>query len=359
MDRFDAMRVFTRIVERRSFSKAAEDLGLPRSSVTDAVRGLEMRLGVRLLLRTTRQVSPTLDGEAYYQRCVSLIADMEEAEGAFVGAKPSGLIRVDVHGTQARYFLLPGLPRFRQQYPDIRLHLSEAHQPLDMIREGFDCVLRAGDLSDSPLIKRRLATLDRGTFASLDYLRRFGTPRTPDDLEGHERVGLLSPDTTELTPLVFCAAGKVRQVALPSTVTMTGPETNVASACLGLGLIQAPRYRVASELVGVRWSRYSRTFHLRRCPSMSSIPTPATYRRVCGCSSTGWLSNSANGSHRRGNECVIEQGRYRNGSIGLSKRLERILMPGLPNDRNRALWYAVERRVLASSRIWRAECPAT
>jgi DNA-binding transcriptional LysR family regulator len=250
MDRFDAMRVFTRIVERRSFSKAAEDLGLPRSSVTDAVRGLEMRLGVRLLLRTTRQVSPTLDGEAYYQRCVSLIADMEEAEGAFVGAKPSGLIRVDVHGTQARYFLLPGLPRFRQQYPDIRLHLSEAHQPLDMIREGFDCILRAGDLSDSPLIKRRLATLDRGTFASPDYLSRFGTPRTPDDLEGHERVGLVSPDTSEITPLVFCAAGKVRQVTLPSTVTVTGPETNVASAYLGLGLIQAPRYRVASELAG-------------------------------------------------------------------------------------------------------------
>ena len=125
MDRFDAMRVFTRIVERRSFTRAAEDLGLPRSSVTDAVKGLEARLGVRLLQRTTRQVSPTLDGEAYYQRCVSLIADMEDAEGAFVGAKPSGLIRVDVHGTQARYFLLPGLPRFRQQYPDIRLHFSE------------------------------------------------------------------------------------------------------------------------------------------------------------------------------------------------------------------------------------------
>src|SRR5277367_3722304 len=142
------MRVFTRIVERRSFSKAPEDLSLPRSSVTDAVTGLEIRLGVRLLLRTTRQVNPTLDGEAYYQRCVSLIEDMEEAEGAFVGAKPSGLIRVDIHGTKARYFLLPGLPRFRQQYPDIRLHLSEAHQPLDMVREGFDCMLRAGDLSD-------------------------------------------------------------------------------------------------------------------------------------------------------------------------------------------------------------------
>jgi LysR substrate binding domain len=136
-----------------------------------------------------RQVGATLDGEAYYQRCVSLIADVEDAERAFVGAKPSGLVRVDAHGTQARHFLLPGLPRFRQQYPDIRLHFSEAHQPLDMIREGFDCILGAGELSDSPLIKRRLALLEPGTFASPDYLGRFGTPQTPDDLAGHEMVG--------------------------------------------------------------------------------------------------------------------------------------------------------------------------
>jgi DNA-binding transcriptional LysR family regulator len=252
MDRFDAMRVFARIVERRSFTAAADDLGLPRSSVTDAVKGLEARLGVRLLQRTTRQVSPTLDGEAYYQRCVSLIADMEDAEGAFVGAKPSGQVRVDVHGTLARHFLLPDLPRFRQQYPDIRLHLSEAHQPLDMIREGFDCILRAGELSDSPLIRRRLALLERGTFASPEYLRRRGTPQTPDELGGHEMVGFLSPDTGEILPLVFGTGGKTRQVTLPAVVTVTGPETNVACACIGLGLIQVPRYRASSELAGGR-----------------------------------------------------------------------------------------------------------
>src|SRR5690242_15465953 len=192
MDRFDAMRVFTRVVERRSFTRAADDLGLPRSSVTDAVKGLEARLGVRLLQRTTRQVSPTLDGEAYYRRCLSLIADLEDAEGAFAGAKPSGLIRVDVHGTQARYFLLPGLPRFLELYPEIRLHIAEAHQPLDMIREGFDCILRVGDLHDSPLIRRRLASLARGTFASPEYLARHGTLASPDDLDGHEMVGLLA-----------------------------------------------------------------------------------------------------------------------------------------------------------------------
>src|ERR1700704_6247229 len=106
MDRFDAMRVFARIVERRSFTQAADDLGLPRSSVTDAVKGLEARLGVPLLQRTTRQVSPTLDGEAYYQRCVSLIADMEDAEGAFVGAKPSGLVRVG-HPDHLKVFATP------------------------------------------------------------------------------------------------------------------------------------------------------------------------------------------------------------------------------------------------------------
>jgi len=248
MDRFDAMRVFTRIVERRSFTQAAEDLGLPRSSVTEAVKGLEARLGVRLLQRTTRVVSPTLDGEAYYQRCLNLIADVEEAESAFVGAKPSGLIRVDVHGTQARYFLLPGLPEFLETYPDIRLHIAEAHQPLDMIRDGFDCILRAGDLADSSLIAKRVATLERGTFASPAYLERFGIPKTPDDLAGHRMVGLLSPDTSQIAPLVFCTDGVPRRITLPAAITVTGAETNVASACQGLGLIQAPRYRTKSEV---------------------------------------------------------------------------------------------------------------
>lgn len=248
MDRFYAMRVFTRIVERRSFTKAADDLGLPRSSVTDAVQGLEARLGVRLLQRTTRQVNPTLDGEAYYKRCVSLIADLEDAEGAFIGAKPSGLIRVDVHGTQARHFLLPGLARFHAIYPDICLHFSEAHQPVDLIRDGFDCILRAGELSDSPLIRRRLATLDRGTFASPAYLGRHGTPVSPDDLDDHEMIGLLAPDSTEIRPFSFTVGATVRAITLPAMMTVTGPETNVAAACHGLGLIQVPRYRVAPEL---------------------------------------------------------------------------------------------------------------
>src|SRR5712664_4450667 len=104
MDRLDAMRIFTRVVERRSFTLAAGDLGLPRSTVTDAVKQLEARLGVRLLERTTRQVRPTLDGEAYHQRCLSLIADVEEAEAALGAAERRELLRLDVPGTLARHF---------------------------------------------------------------------------------------------------------------------------------------------------------------------------------------------------------------------------------------------------------------
>ncbi|PKU23222.1 LysR family transcriptional regulator [Telmatospirillum siberiense] len=248
MDRFDAMRVFIRIVERQSFTKAAEDLGLPRSSVTEAVKALEARLGVRLLTRTTRHVSPTLDGEAYYRRCLSLISDLEDAESAFAGVKPSGLVRIDVHGTQARHFLLPGLPRFLETYPGLRLHLGEAHQALDMVREGFDCILRAGTLADSSLICRRLAELNRGTFASPSYIERFGEPRTPDELERHRIIGLFAPDAAVVGPFVFVDHGKERRFTPPAVVTVTGPETNVACACLGLGLIQVPRYRVAPEL---------------------------------------------------------------------------------------------------------------
>jgi DNA-binding transcriptional LysR family regulator len=122
------------VVERRSFTLAAEDLALPRSTVTDAVKQLEARLGVRLLQRTTRHVSPTLDGEAYHRRCLALIADLEDAEAAFGGAKPKGLLRVDVHGTLARHFVLPRLPDFLAEYPAIEFYMSEGDRLVDLVR---------------------------------------------------------------------------------------------------------------------------------------------------------------------------------------------------------------------------------
>lgn len=248
MDRFNAMRLFARIVERRSFSLAAQDFGLPRSTVTEGVKQLEARLGVRLLQRTTRQVSPTLDGEAYYQRCLSIIADIEEAEAAFCGATPKGMLRIDVHGTLARHFMMPALPQFLERYPDIQLHIGEGDRFVDLVREGVDCVLRVGQSPDSTMVGRRIATLEEGTFASPDYLHRSGTPSTPDDLDDHRMIGFVSSATGNVIPLEFMAGGKLRYVTLPTTISVVAAETYVAAALLGLGLIQVPRYRVASNL---------------------------------------------------------------------------------------------------------------
>jgi DNA-binding transcriptional LysR family regulator len=248
MDRFDAMRVFTRVAERRSFSLAAADLGLPRSTVTDAVKALEARLGVRLLERTTRQVRPTLDGEAHYRRCLSLIADLEDAESAFGGAKPRGLLRVDVHGTLARHFVLPRLPEFLAEYPDIELYLSEGDRLVDLIREGIDCVLRVGDIRDSDMIARRVAMLDEITCAGPGYIDRFGQPASVDALGGHVMVGFHSSAAGTLLPLEFVVDGAARELRLPAMVSVNGAESLVAAARLGLGLIQVPRYHVEDDL---------------------------------------------------------------------------------------------------------------
>ncbi|MGC1304489.1 MAG: LysR family transcriptional regulator [Caulobacteraceae bacterium] len=248
MDRIDAMQLFVRIVERRSFTSAALDLALPRSTVTEAVQQLEARLGVRLLQRTTRHVSPTLDGEAYYRRCLAILADVEEAEGAFTDLRPRGLLRVDVHGTLARHFLIPGLPRFLAAYPDLQLHISEGDRLVDLVREGVDCVLRVGELHDSAMVGRRVAMLEEITCLGPAYLEAHGAPASPDALEGHRMVGFLSSATGAVMPLEFTVGGRARAATLPATISVVAAETYIAAARLGLGLIQLPRYHAAADL---------------------------------------------------------------------------------------------------------------
>jgi DNA-binding transcriptional LysR family regulator len=247
MDKVDAMRLFTRIVERRSFTLAAQDLELPRSTVTEVVKRLEARLGARLLERTTRQVRPTLDGEAYYQRCLAILAEIEEAEAAFTGAKPSGLLRVHVQGTLARHFMLPGLPGFLERYPGIQLRIGEGDRYVDLVREGVDCVLRVGRPADSSMVGRQVTLLEEATCASPAYLQRHGMPKSPDDLDGHRMIGFVSSATGSVIPLEFWENGALRQVTLPITTSVVAAETYVAMARLGLGLIQVPRYRLQDD----------------------------------------------------------------------------------------------------------------
>jgi DNA-binding transcriptional LysR family regulator len=248
MDRFEAMRVFTRVVERRSFTIAANDLGVPRSTVTDAVKTLEARLGVRLLERTTRTVRPTLDGEAHYRRCLALIADLEDAESAFGGAKPKGLLRLEVQGTLARHFVVPRLPDFFAEYPDIEISMSETERWVDLIREGVDVVLRFGQLPDSDMIAREVVVLQRLTCAAPNYFERHGTPLTLDALDGHRMIGLRSLTTGRVRPMEFMVGDGVQEIMLPTTISVTGTESFLATALLGLGLVQIPHFHAEQAL---------------------------------------------------------------------------------------------------------------
>jgi DNA-binding transcriptional LysR family regulator len=248
MDRFQEMQVFVRIVERRSFTQAAEDLLMPRATATNAIKRLEGRLGVRLLERTTRAVAPTRDGEAYYQRCVRLLADLEEAEGAFRATEPAGLLRVDLQPTLARNFVFPALPAFLARYPRIQLHVGEGDRLVDLVREGIDCVLRAGPLHDSSMVARRAADLPQVTVASPAYLDRFGMPQALPDLDRHQAVHYVSTATGRPYPLEFVTPDGLRLANPPAVVSVTGADAYTAAALAGLGLVQVPRYRVAAEL---------------------------------------------------------------------------------------------------------------
>jgi DNA-binding transcriptional LysR family regulator len=266
MDRLDAMRLFTRVVDRRSFTQAANDLEIPRSTATQVVQQLEERLGVRLLQRTTRAVRPTLDGEAYYRRCLAILDDVEDAESAFKGAAPRGLLRVEVQGTIARHFLMPGLPAFLARYPAVEISMSESDRWVDVIREGVDCVLRYGALPDSDLVARQVTMLERVTVAAPAYLDRFGTPTAPEDLPRHHAVCLRSISTGALAPFEFVGPdGPVRhEVASPFSVT--GTESFLEAVRLGLGLGQLPLFHVERDLAAGRLVRVMPGLALPRAP---------------------------------------------------------------------------------------------
>lgn len=250
MDRFNAMRVFTRIVELGGFAKAADSLQLPRASVTILIKQLEAHLGVQLLQRTTRQVSPTLDGAAYYQRCVRLLTDLEETEAVFSSSRqnPRGTLSVDMPSGIGRYIVIPALPAFTARYPHIELEIGLNDRPVDLIREGVDCVLRGGPALDESLVARPLAQMDQLTLASPDYLARMGVPECLDDLAQHHMVEYVSSVSGKRYGLEFQRGGELRAVNLAKRVAVNSADGYFAACEAGYGLIQAPHYHAVRQL---------------------------------------------------------------------------------------------------------------
>lgn len=250
MDRLETLQLFTRIVELSSFGRAADLLEIPRATATHAIKELEVRLGTRLLERSTRHVRPTLDGQAFYERCVHILSELDDAEASLknVASNPHGVLRVDMHGTHATRIVLPKINEFRSRYPNIDLVISSGDRLVDLLREGVDCVIRAGDPRDTTLAARRLATMPQVICASTEYLAYFGTPRHPSELEAHQAVKFFTSNAALEYPFELVVDGELRKYDVGGWLSVNDAENYVVGALRGCGLIQLPRFHVEAEL---------------------------------------------------------------------------------------------------------------
>ncbi len=274
MDRIDLFRVFARVVECSSFTRAADTLGLPRSSVSAAILDLEGRVGARLLHRTTRRVSPTLDGAAFYERCLRVISDVEETENLFrlASSRPTGRLRIDVPGRIGRLIIMPALPAFLDTYPEIDVDLGVTDRSVDLVEERVDCVLRVGPLSDSGLIARPLGMLELINVAAPAYLDRHGVPLSPDDLDSHLAVNYASPSTGRIEDWEWHEDGMPRSRPIRSRVTVNSAEAYIAACLAGLGLIQIPAYDVKGHLSSGELIEVMPGFHAEPMPMTLLYP---------------------------------------------------------------------------------------
>ncbi len=249
MDRLQTLSVFARVAEMESFTAAAKSLGLPKASASNAVQQLEARLGARLLHRTTRRVRLTQDGTVFYERCKDLLADAEELETLFQksGEALSGRIRVDMPSRMARFQVIPQLPKFLDQHPALEIELGSTDRVVDLVREGYDCVVRVGTLAESGLVARRLGEVELINCASPAYLRKHGCPRGLDDLGHHFLVHYVSTLGAKPDGWEYEQDGVWKELPMRGLVTVNNAEAYAAAAIAGLGLIQVPRSRGLHE----------------------------------------------------------------------------------------------------------------
>ncbi len=239
----ESLRIFVHVAELSSFSAAADLLSLPRTTVSAAVREAEAELGTRLLHRTTRRVQLTQDGQVVLERALDLLGDVEELRGMFrpEGSPLSGRLRVDMPATIANELVIPALPAFLARHPALELQLSSVDRRVDLVREGFDCVLRVGRVGDTSLIARPLGAYRMVNVASPAYLKAAGKPRHLADLARHRLVQYVpnlgeKPDGFEYTD----EAGQPAQVPMAAVITVNTTAAYVAAALAGLGIAQVP-----------------------------------------------------------------------------------------------------------------------
>lgn len=240
MNKLQAMEVFVHVVDTGSFTRAADQMQLPKATVSTLVQTLESNLAVKLLNRTTRRINVTADGAAYYERCIRILSDVRDAEESLSRdrASPRGRLRVDAGTSMSREMIVPALPGFFERYPDIELELGVSDRQIDLIEEGVDCAIRGGNLDDSTLIARRVGLISFVTCATPAYLARFGRPTHPNELERHRCVNFFSSKTGRNYPWDFTRGEERVELTPPSFIAVNDANAYVAAGLAGLGIVQ-------------------------------------------------------------------------------------------------------------------------
>jgi DNA-binding transcriptional LysR family regulator len=239
---FEAVRIFLKVAELGSFTRAGEQLGLSKTRISIRVQELETEVGSRLLQRSTRAVRLTPDGEQFLIRARRLTQDADEIASMFQAPSTlRGRVRIDLPVTFARTLFIPRLPEFLATHPQLEVFMSTTDRRVDLLREGFDCVLRIGPLGDSSLVARRLGVLPLLNAASPAYLAKHGTPRTLADLAGHRVVHYSQGSGSEPPSFEYREGTSFRELPLPAVITVNSADAYQAACVAGLGIIQAPR----------------------------------------------------------------------------------------------------------------------
>ncbi|HSI47848.1 MAG TPA: LysR family transcriptional regulator [Ideonella sp.] len=258
MDKLNAMQAFARVVEAGTFTKAADSLELPKAAVTRLIQSLEEHLEVKLLNRTTRRVTVTPDGAAYYERVSRLLGEIDELEGSISHARatPRGRLRIDVASSVARLLLIPALPEFHARYPDIQIDLGVSDRPVDLVGDNVDCVVRGGEITDQSLVARRVGAWRYACAAAPAYVREHGLPLHPRDLESgdHKIVSYFSSRTGRQFSFDFNRKGERVEVQGRYRLSVNDGTAYMTAGLAGLGVIQAPFFMLkphvdAAELV--------------------------------------------------------------------------------------------------------------
>ncbi len=243
------LAIFVKVAEKRSFVRAATDLGITQSGVSNAIKRLEDQVSTPLLVRTTRRVSLTEDGAAFFERCRQALAAIDEAELVLKRAqiKPSGTLRIDVPVSFGRIKLVPLLRPFQDAYPDVRLRITFTDRYIDLIEEGVDIAVRFGALQDSSLIARRLTTTQFNVAAAPGYFDKHGRPKTPDDLKEHNCLAFASRDTRQTRDWRFTVDGSELTLTPNGSMSFSDGAAMCDAAADGCGIAQLHNYYLDPE----------------------------------------------------------------------------------------------------------------